>query len=162
MAGTEPEKRKLTFNSPDDIVAEARSLYENGYVSNGNWSLGQTCYHLAEWTRFPIDGFPTPPWFIRAIFGFMRMTGYAKKMADKIMAEGFSGGMATAPQTVPDADKVNDENGLKALEEVVSRMKNHTGTLHKSPLFGEMDKATYWKVSLLHAEHHLGYLEPEN
>ena len=41
MAGTEPEKRKLTFNSPDDIVAEARSLYENGYVSNGNWSLGQ-------------------------------------------------------------------------------------------------------------------------
>ncbi|MEM7452881.1 MAG: DUF1569 domain-containing protein [Planctomycetota bacterium] len=161
MAKPRPRKRELKFDNIDDVVADARALHEQGYVSHGKWTLGQCCFHLAEWTRYPMDGFPRPPLIIRGVFSIMRMTGYAKKIADKILAEGFTGGMATAPQTVADKDKMSDAEGLRALEKVAAQMKQHNGPLHASPLFGEMDEATYQKVSMLHAEHHLGYLEPK-
>ena len=81
-------------------------------------------------------------------------------MKRKILAEGFKGGMPTAPETVPDADSFSDEQGIQKLRETINRLESFQGELIPSPLFGSMDMETLRKVTLLHAAHHLGYLAP--
>ena len=160
MAKPEPKKRKLKFEDFDAVMAEVRSLHESGYTSNGNWSLAQCCGHLGEWMRYPMDGFPVPPLPIRMIFWVMKKT-VVPGMKRKILAEGFSGGTMTAPESVPKPDAMSDEDAIQKFQAIVDRVKSHSGDLLESPLFGEQDKAMYTKVNLLHAEHHLGYLEPK-
>jgi hypothetical protein len=157
MAKTEPKKRKLKFAGFTEMLNEIESL-SKGYVSNGNWTLGQTCAHIGEWMRYPLDGFPKPPFFIKPFFWIMKVTMGAS-MKRKIMAEGFSGGMPTAPQSVPEQDAQTDAEAIEALQKTIARVKAHQGEFIPSPLFGPMDKETLLKVTLLHAEHHLGYLE---
>lgn len=159
MAKPEPKKRKLKFNDLEEMMAEARSLQQNGYISNGNWTLGQCCGHVANWMSYPLDGFPVPPLPIRMIFWVVKKT-VAPGMKRKILAEGFKGGTMTAPESVPKPDAVSDQQGIEQLQNIVDRVVAYDGTLQPSPLFGEMDKPMLVKVTLLHAEHHLGYLEP--
>ncbi len=159
MAKPEPKKRDLTFDQLDDIVVDTRRLL-SGYRRNGNWTLGQTCSHIADWMQFPLDGFPKPPLFMRVMFGIMKYT-VAPGMKKKILRDGFKGGMPTAPETVPDADAMPDSQGVEKLEKIIARLKTFQGELHPSPLFGPVDSETHLKVSMLHAAHHLGYLEPE-
>ncbi len=160
MAKSEPEKRALKFDNFDAMLAEVETLKNGGYTSNGNWTLGQACGHLADWMRFPMDGFPKPPLPMRAVFWMMKIT-VAPGMKRKILAEGFKGGLPTAPETVPDAKSFSDEEGIAQLREAVQRLSAWDKELIPSPLFGPMDKEMQTRVSLLHAEHHLGYLEPK-
>ena len=160
MAREEIPKRSLSFENFQSLMEEANRLNEKGYESHGNWTLGQSCGHVAEWLRYPMDGFPVPPIFLRPIFWVMKVT-MAKSMAKKILNEGFKGGMPTAPESVPKAEDLSDADGIAKLEEVVDRVEKFQGELLPSPLFGEMDRETWIKVGLLHAAHHLGYLEPK-
>jgi hypothetical protein len=157
---TAVSRREVHFKTLDDVIGEVLRLQKNGYRSLGNWTLGQACFHLAEWARFPMDGFPKPPFFIRAIFGAMKMFGQVEKMKRGILANGFKPGLPTAPQTAPKADEVTDAAGVQKLQEVIERMKKWQGPLHPSPLFGNMDPELWTKVTLLHCEHHLGYIAP--
>ena len=160
MAKPEPKKRKLKFNDLDAMIAEAESLHASGYTQHGSWSLGQNCFHVAEWARYPMDDFPVAPLPIRALLWMMKVT-VGPAMKKKVMAEGFSGGMQTAPQSVG-AEGMSDQEGIDKLKEIAERIKSFSGELKPSPLFGPMDKETHQKVTLLHAEHHLGYLEPKS
>lgn len=160
MAKPEPKKRPLSFNSFEEMMADVHSLIEHGYVSNGNWTLAQTCGHLSDWMRFPLDGFPVPPLPMRIIFWVMKKT-VGPGMKRKILAEGFKGGMPTAPETVPQPDAMTDQQAAKLLQETIDRVQAYNGELHPSPFFGPIDHETHVKVSLLHANHHLGYLEPK-
>lgn len=160
MAKLEVEKRPLKFNDFDELIADVQTLANHGYESKGNWTLGQACGHIADWMRFPMDGFPKPPMVMRIIFWFMKVT-VGPSMKRKIMKDGFKGGMPTAPETVPDAVAYSDSDGVEKLKETINRLSGYAGELLPSPLFGPMDKETLVKVSLLHAEHHLGYLEPK-
>ncbi len=160
MAKPEPKKRELKYENLDEMLSDVQALQSGGYVSNGNWTLGQACGHVADWMRFPMDGFPRPPLPMRAMFWLMKVT-VAPRMKRKILAEGFQGGMPTAPETVPAAGSITDEQGIQKLNETVSRLKAWNRELIPSPLFGPMDKETLIRVSLLHAAHHFGYLEPK-
>jgi len=160
MAKPELTKRSLKYEHTDAMLGDVRSLLEAGYLSHGNWTLGQACGHVADWMRYPIDGFPRPPLPIRLLLWTMKHT-IGPSMKRKILAEGFSGGMATAPQSVPDAAHFSDQQGLEKLQQTVEHVAAYDGPFHPSPLFGEMDKAMLITITLLHAEHHLGYLEPK-
>jgi hypothetical protein len=160
MSKPDEKKRQLKFNDFDEMMAEVRSLQEKGYISNGNWNLSQACGHISDWMRFPLDGFPVPPLPIKAIMWMMKVT-VGPGMRRKILSNGFTGGMMTAPETVPKPDAATDQEAADKLQTVIDRVKNFEGELQPSPLFGPMDHETHVKVSLLHAEHHLGYLEPK-
>ena len=153
-----PHKRQLKLEELADIVDEANRLLDCGYQSSGKWGLAQTCFHLAEWTRYPMDGFPKPPLVMRMIFGAMKVTGVVGRIKNGILKNGFSAGTPTAPQTVIDPNAMNDRDGVEQLTKVIERMKQYDGILHTSPLFGVMDRDLWVKVTLLHAEHHLGFL----
>jgi len=160
MAKPEPKKRRLSFDSFEEMMAEVHLLIEHGYVSNGNWTLAQVCGHLADWMRFPIDGFPKPPLPMRMIFWVMKKT-VGPGMKRKILAEGFKGGIPAAPETVPKPDAMTDQQAADLLQETVDRRQAHDGEFIPSPFFGPLDSETQIKLSLLHAAHHLGYLEPK-
>lgn len=157
----EPNKRPLKFQSFDDLFAEIDRLIELGYVSQGNWNLAQTCGHLENWMRYPVDGFPVPPIWLRPIFWMMKVT-IGQRMKRKILAEGFKGGVPTAPESVPSLDAQSDQQAASQFRETANRVLAHQGNLNPSPLFGPMDLETLKTVTLLHAEHHLGYLVPKD
>lgn len=156
MGKTNARAREIRYQDLDEMMADVDNLLSGGYDKHGNWTLGQATGHVADWARFPMDGFPTPPAPLRLVFWTLRKLGIAEKMATKIKAEGFKPGMSTAPQTVP-AQDAPDSEGVEKLRAVVAQLKQHSGPLHESPLFGEMDTQTHGQVTLLHAAHHFGY-----
>lgn len=160
MANTTPKKRPLHLQDFEALMVEVTSLYEKGYISNGNWTLAQICGHLSDWMRFPIDGYPVSPLPMRAIFWLMQKT-VGSRMKQKILAEGFKGGTPTMQTTVPAPDAMTDQQGVEQLREMVNRVSVYHGKLFPSPLFGPLDHETMVKINLRHAEHHLGYLEPK-
>src|SRR5262249_6271459 len=64
----------LDFRSLDDAVAYARRCLSAGYDRTGNWDLAQTCRHLTDWLRAPLDGPPPVPWLMGLPFAIIRFT----------------------------------------------------------------------------------------
>jgi hypothetical protein len=157
---TKPERRKLSFATLDDVVRDAENLLARGYDRAGNWDLAQVCSHLAEWMRFPVEGFPKLPLFLRPLFWLFRHTvGRAKRV--KYIAEGMPSGKPTMPQTVavPGGDPAA---AVAKLKEIAERFTAHAGPVHPSPLFGAMTKDEALQLQLKHCEHHLSFLVPKS
>jgi hypothetical protein len=152
------ERRQLTFASLDEVAADAENLLARGYDRAGNWDLAQVAGHVAEWLRFPIDGFPKIPLLIRPIMWMMRVTA-GKKMLAGILANGFGTGGRTMPETVPPSGG-DAAAAVAKLKDAVAKWKAHTGGVHPSPLFGPMTKDTALQLQLKHAAHHLSFLVP--
>ena len=51
----------LDFRDLDDAVAYARRYLNDGYEQTGQWDLAQTCRHLSDWMKVPMDGAPQIP-----------------------------------------------------------------------------------------------------
>jgi hypothetical protein len=153
------ERRKLSFGSLDEVVADVENLLARGYERAGNWDLAQVVGHVAEWMRYPIDGFPKPPIFIRPILWLMKVTA-GKRMRDTILAEGFTPGGRTMPQTVPPPGG-DEAAAITKLKSAVASWQRHSGEVYPSPLFGAMSKETALQLQLRHAAHHLSFLIPK-
>jgi hypothetical protein len=153
------ERRKLTFTSLDEVVVDAEKLLGNGYEKAGNWELAQVCLHLADWLRFPIDGFPKPPLPIGMMLWALRKT-IGKKMYRKYMVEGMPAGKPTMPQTVHRTG-LDPTIAVGKLREAVEQFKGFDGTLHPSPLFGSLTKDEATRLQLAHCAHHLSFLVPK-
>jgi hypothetical protein len=153
------ERRKLSYASLDEVAADAENLLAKGYEKAGNWDLAQVSGHVAEWMRFPIEGFPKPPTFIKPMLWLMKVTA-GKKMLAKILAEGFSPGGRTMPETVPPSGG-DPAEAVAKLRAVVEKWKTHAGEVYPSPLFGPMTKDTALQLQLRHAAHHLSFLIPK-
>lgn len=152
------ERRPLKFDRLSDVVADAESLQARGYQKAGQWDLAQVCNHLAEWMRYPIDGFPPAPFPVRVVLWTMRKT-MGKRMLKGILENGFKPGGPTAPQSVqqPGGD---EKAAISKLRDAVARFESYAGPLHPSPLFGDLDKETATKLQLAHCAHHLSFLVP--
>lgn len=159
MNPAKPERRKPTFATLDDAVRDAETLLAKGYERAGNWDLAQVCLHLAEWLRFPVEGFPKMPLLLRPV-GWLVRTLVGKAMRAKVLANGFSAGGQTMPQTVFPSGG-DDAAAVAKLKEAAEQLKAHAGPIHPSPLFGKMTKDEAVRLQLKHCEHHLSFLIPK-
>lgn len=157
----QPSRRLLRFNHLDDAVREAEALLSTGYDRAGNWDLAQTCGHLAEWMRFPIEGFPRAPLPVRAILWIVGITFARRKLRKTLDANEMPAGGPTFRETIPPPGG-NDADAVERLRQMVERFKNHDGPLHPSPLFGDLDRETATRMQRLHCAHHLGFLVPRS
>jgi hypothetical protein len=159
-ATAKPVRRALKFESLDEVVRDAEHLLAVGYDRAGNWDLAQVCTHLAEWMRFPIDGFPKPPLPIRALLWVARHTIGKAKFRQYLERRTMPAGTPTMPQTVvaPGGDAAA---AVATLRRAAERFKAHTGAIHPSPLFGAMDKDEATRLQLVHCAHHLSFLVPK-
>lgn len=153
------ERRKLIFATLDEVVVDAENLQAKGYEKAGNWDLSQVCLHIADWMRFPMDGFPKPPAPIRLMLWALRNT-IGKGMLRKYMAEGMPADKPTMPQTVHQQGS-DPATTIAKLKETIERFKAFTGTLHPSPLFGALNKDETTQLQLVHCAHHLSFLVPK-
>jgi len=151
-------RRSLRFGSLDEAVRDAEHLAAAGYDRAGNWDLAQVCGHLAEWLRYPLDGFPPAPLPIRVMLRAVRAT-MGRRMYESYILDGMPAGKPTVPASVPPAGG-DPGAAVAALRAVAERFTAYTGELHPSPLFGRLDKNEATKLQLAHTAHHLSFLVP--
>lgn len=149
-------RRKLRFNTIDDLLAEMDRLIEaesgGKLQSTGNWTLGQIFGHLAAWIDYGYDGYPmTVPWFIRLILKF-KVKGYLKNgMPAGVKIPKTPGG------TYATAALSTDEGALR-LRKSLDRLKRGEVAKFDSPAFGPMSHDDRILLNLRHAELHLGFV----
>lgn len=155
------QRRQLQFESLDEVAPDAENLLAKGYDKAGSWDLAQVAGHLAEWMRFPVEGFPSAPAPIRAVFWVLRKTIGRKKLLGYLKDRSFPAGKPTMPETVPPAGG-DARAAVEQLRQSVERLKTHAGPIVPSPLFGTMTKGEAVGMQLVHAAHHLSFLVPRN
>ena len=154
------EQRQVSFSNLEQALQDAESLLAKGYTSAGDWNLSQCCLHLNDWLSFPMDGFPKAPLPMRIIMGVMKVT-VGKRQLSQILDEGFKPGLPTQPDTVYEPDARSDADAVATLRATVDRFEKHSGAIHSSPFFGDMDKPTVMGLQIRHFEHHLSFLLPK-
>src|SRR6267154_220194 len=93
-------RRKLRFATLDDIIRDAEHLHAAGYEKTGKWDLAQICNHCALWVKYPLDGFPPLPLWLKPIFWVIKRTMLPKLERQIREEKMMPAGMGTAPMTV--------------------------------------------------------------
>jgi hypothetical protein len=147
------ERRKIRLADYDAVLAEVEALRASGYDRAGNWGLGSGCHHLAAVMTMSLDGFPRVlPWPARVLFRWFFLP--------RMLRHGVFRGRFPAPSWIQPPPALEDETGVERLRAVIERLKQHTGAMKPSPLFGMLTPEQWREVHLWHCEHHLSYLLP--
>lgn len=154
------QRRQLRFASLDDIIADAKNLQARGYEKTGKWDLAQICNHCGSWVKYPMDGFPPLPWFMKPVFWIVKRTILPKFERQVREEKMMPAGMSTAPMTVFPAGE-DEAKALAFLVGQVERFKTHSGPWHPSPLRGVLSTEDQVNTVLVHCAHHLSFLVPK-
>jgi len=127
----------------------------------GKWTLAQCVFHLTEYLRYPMDGFPPVPLPIRMLLWSVRNT-MAKKLYHQVLEkQSMPSGKPTIPQSVSGPGR-EDQPAADRLKETVDRWRTFGGALLPSPLFGAMTKDEFDQLHRVHMAHHLSFLVPRS
>ncbi len=154
-------RRDLQFATLDDITRDVENLHAAGYEKTGKWDLAQICNHCALWLKYPMDGFPPLPWFMKPVFWIVKRTVLPKFERQVREEKKMPTGMSTAPMTVFPAGE-DEAKAVALLREQVERMKTFEGPWQPSPLRGVLPKDDQVNSALVHCAHHLSFLVPRN
>jgi hypothetical protein len=152
----------LRFSSLDDAVAYARRCLARGYDQTGNWDLAQTCRHMSDWLRAPLDGLPKMSLLMKLTMGMLSRTSGPVMVRRFLSDRRLAAGMGTLNSTVhpPEAD------ATAAVEEfatVAARFTAHKGPwLRPSPLVVNLDPKQTMELQIVHCMHHFGRLKTRN
>lgn len=149
----------LKFGSLEEVETYIRKQERNGYVSNGNWNLGQICEHLSDWMLYPIHGFPRSNILIAAMLFCLRTTAGKRMFHTVSKTQRMKPGQPTLPATVHRKD-VAESQSVERLASAIRELGNFQGKLKPSPLFGKLTHEEYVSLHLAHCAHHLSFLEP--
>jgi hypothetical protein len=150
-------RRVLRFESIDEMMAEVDRLAEAERAGRlkrlGNWTLGQTLGHLAEWAEYGYTGCPLKvPFFIRWFLQLRKRKFLYEPMRPGMKIPGVAGGtLATEPMPLDEA--------LGRLRKVMERLKTEAPPA-PSPALGRLTHDESIAMTLRHAELHLGYMIP--
>jgi hypothetical protein len=153
-------RRELRFTKLSDIQSDIDRLASQGYTKSGSWDLSQIANHLADWMSFPVEGFPKPPMFVALFLMLLRIT-QGKAIYRKFVKEQR---MSTSQPTVPSTVYPPSESHVAAvvkLTDAIERISRFQGTIHPSPLFGQLSYGETVALQLAHCAHHLSFLEPK-
>jgi hypothetical protein len=147
-------RRTLTFQSLDDVVADAEKLVSSPQTKVlGNWSLGQLLMHLAGTMNASIDGIKfMAPWYIRLIGPFLK---------GSVLKKGLSPGFNLPKEREAGAFPVPNslQEALEKLQKGANRLKSEKATA-RHPAFGALTHEEWVRLHLRHAEMHLSFAVP--
>jgi len=146
-------QRQLSFNSLDDVSREVTALHEGGYEQLGDWALGQMCRHLAFPMNAGLEGRMNfkAPIMIRLLRPVIRRSFFTTR---KIKP-----GLPAPPGTT--FEPGDDAAAVEELRQAIQRVQQHGGPWPKHPFLGKLSGEQWREFHVIHAQHHLGFLEPK-
>jgi hypothetical protein len=154
------EPRRLRLATLDNVVAEVERLHRDGYSQAGDWDLSQICEHLSDWMSYPMDGFPPIPFHMKMLLSAIRAVRGKKDMHAFIESQSLPKNQPTLPASVHAPDK-NEAESVLRFKSMIDRLKEYRGTIHRSPLFGKLDRNELIALQTAHSVHHLNFLIPK-
>jgi hypothetical protein len=150
-------RRKLHFNSYDDLWAEAHRLAAAPHViSSGNWTLAQAVQHLALAMHMSIDGSNIrAPWLIRSVLRLM-----SSRFLNKTLSPVFKLPARVEQQLVPPAS-IGIEESMQNLRQAIARLAHEP---HRMPhgALGSLSREQWDQFHFRHAELHLSFHQIES
>jgi hypothetical protein len=146
-------RRRVHYNSFDEVLADAERAVQGKAETTGNWSLGRILEHLAIANEKSIDGFgfqaPLP---VRMIAG----TFLKKRLLRNGLKPGFQLSKRGAQVLVP--EEINADTALDHLRRSVKRLKSETKR-SPHPFLGSMEIEESNCLNLRHAELHMSFVK---
>jgi hypothetical protein len=156
-----PIRRELRFTALDDIIRDAEHLLSAGYDKAGQWDLAQVCNHLANWVKYPMDGFPPVPLLLKPVMWIAKRTMMPKFERQLREHRSMPPGIPTAPASVTPPGQ-DEAAAVVNLRDALRRFETYTGPIHPSPLRGVVSKDCWMDTHLIHGAHHLSFLLPKS
>ncbi len=146
-------RRKVYYNSLEELRADVEELASGEIVSLGNWSPGQVFMHLARAMQMSIDGIDAlAPWYLRLGARLIR-----SRLIKGPMQPGFK--LPPQAETVLVAGATSTEEGLAALRAALDRIEREAPrAVH--PLLGALTPEQWIRLHLTHAALHMSFLRP--
>jgi hypothetical protein len=147
-------RRKLRFETLDDLEADVQRLADVEVKTLGNWSLAQLFNHLASGLNSTIDGSTfKAPFLFKLMAPFMK-----KKFIYGSIPAGFQISREAEAQFQP-KDDVEFATALGELQQAIARVKE-ADSFAPHPMFGKISKEENVQFQLRHAEMHLSFAIP--
>lgn len=153
MQQTTKERRRLDFQSWDELLADVDHLRRSGYQRAGNWDLSQIVDHVGEGLRTAVRGNEhRAPWFIRKLLGPIILK---RILRERRMKAGIKVPAWWLPGPAHDESQAVDR-----FHSDVAAFQKLTTLPFPHPFFGQLSKSQWSDLVLIHASHHLGFLIP--
>ncbi len=147
-------RRKLHFESLDEIVADAQRLVDSPNTKMlGNWPLERILSHLTMALNRSVDGFNAKaPIFIRLIGRFVK---------SGILRKGMPAGRMLPKEVVVSfyPEVPSTQHAMRNLAAAVQRVGKEQMTANH-PVFGKMTHEEWRQLHLRHSELHLSFAVP--
>lgn len=152
-------RRTLKFATAQDVIADIEPLVAAERAGKldklGNWPLGTSLNHLAEFIDYAYDGFPAdlnPPWAIKFILKFMKGT-----FLNRPLPAGYR--IPSQPNGTKATHEVSLDEGAARCLKSWKRLADAPPTfIH--PIFGPLTHQEWIAGHLRHAELHLSFYIP--
>ena len=156
-------RRKLQFETIDQVIADIEHLHRVGYTREGNWGLTEICEHCAGFADMSIHGFPEKmPWLVRAtvgrwIFHFLLRRGRIPK---GVPAPKFLRPKKPAPQQSREKSASEEKQAVERFVALLRRVQK-TEKFATHPFAGDLGSDPWRKIQVIHTAHHLSFLVPK-
>lgn len=152
---TVPEQRDLTFNTIQEVVAEAERLAAGEVRTTGNHSFAEILNHLALSHDVASGRLtpPPPPFFMKLMRPIIRLFVFGNKP----LKPGIKLPPAGESFFWPKADDV--ESALTYLKESADHYRT-TGPVEKHPFFGNVTREQADSLNCRHGALHLSFVHP--
>ncbi|MEO6434293.1 MAG: DUF1569 domain-containing protein [Tepidisphaeraceae bacterium] len=148
--GGNPRKRRLSFRSEDDVLAEVERLQKGDHTKLANWSLPMICWHLS------LAGEPMPP---SSTTPTPEQDAMRKGLIDVILETGAPPpGFEAPPEMTPSADSTDTD--VERFKSALRASKAFAHTHVDFGSFGPVPIERARRLLLMHSAHHLGFLIP--
>jgi Protein of unknown function (DUF1569) len=143
-------RRPLKFRTPAEMKADVQHLQTAGYKKAGNWTLPQICWHLASTLEAAMEPStePVPP-----------ATPEQTAKLNQVLATGQVPPGLIAPPTI-DPPASADDADIDRLITALKKLETHAGPMRPHRIFGPMSRELRIEHTLVHAAHHLSFLQP--
>jgi hypothetical protein len=148
------DRRKLSFSTMDDILADAEALDGKSIRTTGNWSAAQIVAHVTTLITFSLDGTDIRAPLVFRVFG--------KLMKGRVLSKGLPVGIANRGvfRKVEPEPAVSWDEALGKLRHEVARIHAGARMDKPSPVMGTMTHDDWVRFHCRHAELHFSFMHP--
>lgn len=145
-------RRELQFGSIDEIMPEVERLLR-GYTTVGNWSLAQSCNHLATSMRRSVD--------LPATANQDASLWAPEERKREILAAGkLPEGIQTLEILTPPPG-LDDREEAERLREAIAYFRASGGPVAPHRVLGPLTKEEWDRAQCIHCAHHLSFAIPK-